>query len=66
MHVQALNARTINAPANTLPGREDAALGVTQDNDDVVTRDNVVTAWRRWPPAAACAALSVNPASGTG
>jgi len=63
MHVQALDAKTINALANTWAGRYDAPMSVAQDNvvpqDSVVTHDNVVAAWREMSAchAAACAAL---------
>src|SRR5579863_5798113 len=51
MHVQTLDARTINALANIGPGYYDAFVSVTQDR--------VVTAWREMAAchAAACAAL---------
>ncbi len=51
MHVQALDARTINALAFISPGRYAARVSVTQDG--------VVTAWREMAAchAAACAAL---------
>jgi DNA-binding MarR family transcriptional regulator len=67
MYVQALDARTINALANTSIARYDALVSVTQDDpvaatqDDPVaaTQDSVVTAWREMSAchAAACAAL---------
>jgi DNA-binding MarR family transcriptional regulator len=51
MHVQALDARTINALANTWFGRYDTRVSGTQDS--------VVSAWREMAAchAAACAAL---------
>jgi DNA-binding MarR family transcriptional regulator len=51
MHVQALDARTINALANIKPERYAALVSVP--------RDSVVTAWREMAAchAAACAAL---------
>src|ERR1700683_2256200 len=51
MHVQALDARTINALANRWTGRYASPVGATQDS--------VVTAWREMAAchAAACAAL---------
>src|SRR6266481_6169341 len=67
MYVQALDARTINALANTGTARYDSLVSVPQDNlvsvaqDNPVTvaQDNVVTAWREMSAchAAACAAL---------
>src|ERR1700692_4725911 len=51
MHVQALDARTINALANIRTERYSTAVGATQDS--------VVSAWREMAAchAAACAAL---------
>src|SRR6516164_4614092 len=59
MHVQAVDAKTINALANTLAERYDARMSVTQDRSSVVAQDSVVTAWREMSAchAAACAAL---------
>jgi len=67
MYVQALDARTINALANTGTARYDSLVSVPQDNLVSVAQDNpvsvaqddVVTAWREMSAchAAACAAL---------
>ena len=67
MYVQALDARTINALANTGTARyhslvsvpQDNLVSVAQDNPVSVAQDDVVTAWREMSAchAAACAAL---------
>jgi len=67
MYVQALDARTINALANTGIARYDSLVSVpldnpvsvAQDNPVTVAQDDVVTAWREMSAchAAACAAL---------
>ena len=75
MHVQAVDAKTINALANTLAERYDARMSVTQDRDSVaapdpdtvvtqdrssvVTQDSVVTAWREMSACHAAACAAL-------
>ena len=75
MYVQALDAKTINALANTLAWRYHAPMSVTQDggtaltqdsdavvtrdSGTVVTRDSVVTAWREMSACHAAACAAL-------